>query len=49
MCIRDRLKAVGNPKRYKNLLGITLGTGFGAGVVIDNCLLTDVYKRQELY
>ena len=22
------------------MLGITLGTGFGAGVVIDNCLLT---------
>ena len=38
--INEELKAVGNPKRYKNLLGITLGTGFGAGVVIDNCLLT---------
>lgn len=38
--INEELKAAGNPKRYKNLLGITLGTGFGAGVVIDNCLLT---------
>ena len=37
--INEELKAAGNPKRYKNLLGITLGTGFGAGVVIDNCLL----------
>lgn len=38
--INEELAAAGNPKRYKNLLGITLGTGFGAGVVIDNCLLT---------
>ena len=37
--INEELEAVGNPKRYKNLLGITLGTGFGAGVVIDNRLL----------
>ncbi|PXV59987.1 glucokinase [Dysgonomonas alginatilytica] len=33
------LADVNNPKRYTNLLGITLGTGFGAGVVIDNILL----------
>lgn len=38
--INEKLAANGNPKKYKNLLGITLGTGFGAGVVIDNCLLT---------
>lgn len=38
--VNEELEAAGNPKRYKNLLGITLGTGFGAGVVIDNCLLT---------
>lgn len=38
--INKELEAVGNPKRYQNLLGITLGTGFGAGVVINNCLLT---------
>lgn len=24
------------PKQYRNLLGITLGTGFGGGIVIDN-------------
>lgn len=38
--LNHELEAAGNPKRYRNLLGITLGTGFGAGVVIDNCLLT---------
>ena len=26
-------------KQYKNLLGVTLGTGFGAGVVINQKLL----------
>lgn len=26
------------PKKYKNLLGVTLGTGFGGGIVIDNKL-----------
>ena len=38
--VNRELEAAGNPKRYKNLLGITLGTGFGAGVVINDCLLT---------
>lgn len=38
--LNEKLAAAGNPKRYKNVLGITLGTGFGAGVVIDNRLLT---------
>ncbi|GCB36908.1 ROK family protein [Bacteroides faecalis] len=38
--INKLLKAAGSNKIYKNLLGITLGTGFGAGVVIDNRLLT---------
>lgn len=38
--INRELEAAGNPKRYRNLLGITLGTGFGAGVVIGNRLLT---------
>lgn len=33
------LAEAGNPKRYGNLLGITLGTGFGAGVVVGNRLL----------
>ncbi|MEG2599131.1 MAG: ROK family protein [Muribaculaceae bacterium] len=38
--VNRELKASGNQKVYKNLLGITLGTGFGAGVVINNILLT---------
>lgn len=38
--VNRALETAGNPKRYKNLLGITLGTGFGAGVVLDNVLLT---------
>lgn len=33
------LESRGNPKRYENLLGVTLGTGFGGGVVIDGKLL----------
>ena len=38
--INGKLKEAGNPKQYRNLLAVTLGTGFGAGVVIDNVLLT---------
>ena len=34
-----RLEAADSSVRYKNLIGLTLGTGFGAGVVIDNVLL----------
>lgn len=37
--VNAELQKAGNPKRYSNLLGITLGTGFGAGVVIDGKLL----------
>lgn len=37
--INSRLEASGSSKRYRNLLGITLGTGFGGGVVIDGTLL----------
>ena len=37
--INARLEAAGNPKRYRNLLGLTLGTGFGSGVVINGELL----------
>ncbi|NDV70162.1 ROK family protein [Dysgonomonas sp. 25] len=47
----------GYKKTYKNLIGITFGTGFGAGVVIDRQLLTgdngcggDVWAlRNKLY
>jgi glucokinase len=38
--VNEELKASGSIREYKNLLGITLGTGFGAGVVIDKQLLT---------
>lgn len=37
--INKMLEKSGSDKRYKNLLGITLGTGFGGGVVINNELL----------
>lgn len=37
--VNRRLETAGSVKRYKNLLGVTLGTGFGAGVVINGELL----------
>jgi glucokinase len=36
--INRELEVAGSPKRFKNLFGITLGTGFGAGLVIDGQL-----------
>jgi glucokinase len=33
--VNDLLKRAGSPKRYKNLFGVTLGTGFGGGIVRD--------------
>ena len=33
--VNDLLKKAGSPKRYKNLFGVTLGTGFGGGIVRD--------------
>lgn len=38
--INAELREAGSSKQYKNLLGITLGTGFGGGVVIGGTLLT---------
>ena len=38
--VNQLLEQQGNPKRYKNLLGVTLGTGFGGGIVINKVLLT---------
>lgn len=38
--LNAKLAQAGSSKRYKNLLGVTLGTGFGGGVVIDSKLLT---------
>lgn len=40
--INLKLEAAGNPKRYRNLFGVTFGTGFGGGVVTrDGILLGD--------
>ncbi|MHC1736661.1 MAG: ROK family protein [Ignavibacteriaceae bacterium] len=38
--INEQLERAGSTKRYKNLLGLTLGTGFGAGIVHDGRLFT---------
>ena len=37
--VNRQLESAGNPKRYSNLLAVTLGTGFGGVVVINNQLL----------
>lgn len=37
--INRLLEQQGNPKRYHNLLGVTLGTGFGGGIVLGGKLL----------
>ena len=33
--VNAALEAAGNPFRHRNLLGLTLGTGFGAGIILD--------------
>lgn len=37
--INGLLAAAGSPKRFRNLLGVTLGTGFGGGLVSDGRLI----------
>ena len=37
--LNNILKESGSAERYKNLIGFTLGTGFGGGIVLDNNLL----------
>jgi glucokinase len=37
--VNQLLEQAGSPKRYRNLFGITLGTGFGGGIVSDGRLL----------
>ena len=37
--INRELEETSNPKRYRNLLGVTFGTGFGGGIVSDGELL----------
>ena len=34
--VNARLEALGSPKRYKNLVGYTFGTGLGIGIVVNN-------------
>jgi glucokinase len=38
--VNGLLEKAGSPKRYKNLFGITLGTGFGGGIVRNGELFT---------
>lgn len=38
--LNQKLKEAGNERQFRNLIGITLGTGFGAGIVINRTLLT---------
>lgn len=38
--INGKLSAAGSLKQYRNLFGVTLGTGFGAGIVRNNELFT---------
>ena len=37
--INRQLEEAGNPKRYRNLIGVTFGTGFGGGIVSRDGLL----------
>ena len=37
--INEKLEQAGSPKRFKNIAGFTLGTGFGGGIVRDGDLL----------
>jgi glucokinase len=37
--VNGMLEKAGSPKRYRNLLGVTIGTGFGGGIVRDDQLL----------
>jgi glucokinase len=38
--INQLLEKAGSPKRYRNLFGVTIGTGFGGGIVLNGELLT---------
>ena len=37
--VNGELASAGNPRRFANLLGFTLGTGFGGGLVVDGRLV----------
>ncbi len=38
--VNSQLEKAGSPKRFRNLLGVTLGTGLGGGIVRDGELFT---------
>lgn len=38
--VNEQLAAAGNPKQFRNLIGLTLGTGFGGAVVTNGRLLS---------
>ncbi len=38
--VNQMMSDEGNPKRFRNLVGLTLGTGFGGGFVSNNTLIT---------
>jgi glucokinase len=37
--VNQQLVAAGSPRRFRNLIGVTLGTGFGGGLVLDGRLV----------
>ena len=37
--LNSKLRDAGNQKQYHNVIGLTLGTGFGCGIVLNNRLL----------
>lgn len=48
--VNAQLEKAGSPKRYKNLLGLTFGTGFGAGIVSnDELFLGDNSASAEIW
>jgi glucokinase len=48
--LNDLLEKSGSPKRYKNILGLTLGTGFGGGMVRDgNLFIGDNSNAGEIW
>lgn len=54
--VNEQLEKAGSPKRFKNLVGLTLGTGFGGGLVCngdlfmgDNSTGMEVWALSERY
>ena len=45
--VNSMLADAGSPKRYRNLFAVTLGTGFGGGIVRDGQLLGKGHNQVE--